>query len=67
MKKSSWYTVSVMRKQNLDTPIPLKKKSKKNVVHADGSGYDDIVLARRRGVFGTALIVLAISLLILVI
>ena len=66
----------MIRKKDLDTEITVRSKKahthkstkkQKVVTYADGSGYEDIVLAKRRGVFGTALIMLAVLLLVLVI
>ena len=66
----------MIRKKDLDADVTVRSKksytrnsakNQKDVTHPDGSGHEDIVLARRRGVFGTALLLLAILLLVLVI
>jgi len=66
----------MIRKKDLDTEITVRSKKarthksakkQKMKTHADGSGHEDIVLAKQRGVFGTALIMLAVLLLVLVI
>ncbi len=64
------YNINMIRKNDLDpknTSVRSKKSSKKTVTYADGSGHEDIVLAKRRGVFGMALIFLAILLLVVII
>jgi hypothetical protein len=66
----------MIRKKDLDAEVTVRSKKshthssakkQKDTTYPDGSDYEDIVLARRRGVFGTALLFLAILLLVLVI
>jgi|GEM_PF-1678974 len=70
----------MIRRKDLDRKISVRTKSrvtknvsgkkiisrKKNKVHRDGSGRKDIVRAQTRGVFGMALVILGVSLLIMV-
>ncbi len=61
----------MIRKKDLDAKITVRSKKsrahKKGIAHHDGSGHEDIILAKRRGVFGMALIFLAILLLSVII